>query len=134
MQHARKRTHLVAQRRGFLEAQLARRLLHAGLELAHHVFGFAIQKAHRALHVAFVFRRFDRAHAGRRTAPDLMQQTGPRAVGEDGVLTGAQPKDLLQDLDGFPHGPGVGERPEVLAPLVRRAAIVGDARPFMARS
>lgn len=61
-----------------------------------------------------------------------MQQTGPRTVGEDRVLAGAQAKDLLQDLDGLAYRPGVGKRAEELAALVGGAAVVGDARPFMA--
>ncbi|MNL14083.1 hypothetical protein D3C87_1350130 [compost metagenome] len=65
VQDARQRPHLVAQRGGFLKAQFTRRLLHARFDFAHDVFGFAIQEAHRPLHVALVLLGLDGAHARR---------------------------------------------------------------------
>src|SRR5690606_5286286 len=63
-----------------------------------------------------------------RTAPDLMQQTGATAIGVDAVLTGAQPKHLLQDLNGFTHPPGVGIRAKEMALPAGTAPVIGNTR------
>src|SRR5690606_2050186 len=132
VQDARERTHLVARRGGFLEAQFARSLQHALLDLAHDFARFAIEKARCALDVARVLVGLRGAHAGSRTAADLVQQTGPRPVGEHRVFTGAQAEYFLQDLYGFAHGPRIGKRPEKLAALIGGDAVIGDARPLVA--
>ena len=61
-------------------------------------------------------------------AMDLVQQAGPRAVVEDGVLAGAQLEHALQDLHALAHRMRAGEGAEVLVPAVSRAPVVGHAR------
>jgi hypothetical protein len=43
---------------------------------------------------------------------DLVQQAGPRAVGEDRVFAGAQQEYLLQDLHRFLDRPALGKGPK----------------------
>lgn len=49
-------------------------------------------------------------------------------MGEHGVLAGAQPEDLLQDLHALPHRMGAGIRPEIAVAAVGGAAIEGQPR------
>src|SRR5690606_42012641 len=86
----------------------------------------------RALNGARVVVGMHGANAGSRAAADLVQQAGPRPVGEHRVFTGAQAEYFLQDLYGLAHGPRVGKRPEKLAALIGGAAVIGDARPLVA--
>ena len=133
VQHARERPHLIAQGRGLFEAQFDRGLLHARLDLAHHVLRLAVEKAHGALHIGRVFFLAQGLHARRRAAPDLMQQARPRAVGEHRVFAGPQAKDLLQYLDGLAHRPGVGIRAEIPAAARGGPAVIRNARPVVLR-
>ncbi len=66
--------------------------------------------------------------AGRRAAPDLVQQAGSRAVGKHRVLAGAEAEHLLQQLDALPHRPGVGKRAEVMVLAVEAAAMKSETR------
>jgi hypothetical protein len=69
----------------------------------------------------------DAANTGRGAALDLVQQTGPRTVGEHGVLAGAQLEHLLQQLDAFAHRIGIGVGAERLVALLRRATVISQA-------
>ena len=101
-------------------------------EVGHH-FGLApAQEFAGVLDVDAVVLARDRRHARRAAAADLVQQAGPRAVRVDAVLAGAQHEHLLQDLHRLLHRPGARERPEVLALLVERTAVVGHARHVLA--
>src|SRR5690606_9781471 len=73
----------------------------------------------------------NQAHARRRAASNLIEQAGARAMGVDAVLAGAQAKDLLQDLDGFSHRPGIRIRTEEMALALRAAPVIDDARSRM---
>ena len=70
----------------------------------------------------------DFACAGRRAALDLIEQTGPRAVGVIAVGAGAQQEGALQRAERSMHRAGAGERPKIIALDVARAAMFGDAR------
>ena len=83
------------------------------LQVVEHASRVAAQEALGVGHVARVVVRRDQADAGRRAAPDLVQQARPRAVGEHRVLAGAQAEHLLQQLDRLLHRPGARVRPEV---------------------
>ena len=132
MQHGRKRAHLVAHRRGLLEFQLGGEAMHLLLEFLHHFALPAEQETRCIRHIARVILVADQADARSGAAPDLMQQTRPRAVREHRVLAGAQLEDALQDLDALAHGPRARERPEVLVLLVDGAAVISHARKLMA--
>ena len=86
----------------------------------------------RALDVFRVSRGGDVSHARRRAAPDLVEQAGPRAVLEDRVLAGAQPKHPLQQLDALAHRARVRKRAEVMVRLVHRPAVKAETREFPA--
>ena len=130
-QHARERADLVAHRRGLFEAQAGGGGLHLGVERREHFGRLPAKKSRCVLDIERIRLGRDRSHARRAAAPDLMQQAGPRTMGEDRVLASAQHEDLLQDLDALLDRPGIGKRPEVFVPLVDRAAVVRHARVAM---
>lgn len=127
VQHAGQRRQLVAQGGGLLETHLLRRGEHPRLDIREHGLGLAAQELRGPVHVQGVVRGRDQPHARPGAAMDLIEQTGPRPVGEDRVLAGAQAENLLQDLYALAHRPYVGERAEILVGAVRGPAVVGDA-------
>jgi hypothetical protein len=84
-------------------------------------------------HVLVVLVLRHQADAGRRTAVDLVQQAGPRAVGEHAVLAGAQQEGALHQLYRLAHGPHAGQRPEIACVAPDGAAVEGDAREGVLR-
>ena len=89
------------------------------------------RKASASATSGLVGRRLDIADAGRRTALDLVQQAGPRAVGIDAVGAGAQQEGLLQRVDGAVHRTRRGEGAIVVALAVARTAMLGELRHRM---
>ncbi len=128
VQHPRQRRDAVAVLRGALELEHLGVAHHLGLQLGHHRLVVAQQEALGVVHVARVVGRRDQAHARARAALDLVQQAGPRAVGEHGVLAGTQAEHLLDQLDRLLDGPRARIRAEVLVLAVDGAAVVGHAR------
>jgi len=96
VQHARQRADLVADLRRLFEVQGIGVRHHLRLQTVHDLLLLAAEESLGVAHVARVVLGRDVAHAGRRAALDLVEQTRPRTVGEDGVLAGAQLEDLLQ--------------------------------------
>ena len=113
---------------GLLVVEVLGRLLHQPLVHLPHVLAFAAQEARRLLDQRAVVLEADLAGAGRRAALDLVEQAGPRAALEHGVRAGAQQERPLQHVDGAVDGAGRGERPEVVALAVARAAVLEDLR------
>src|SRR5581483_7694049 len=74
----------------------------------------------------------DEPDAGRRAALDLMQHAGPRAIGENGVLAGANLEYLLERRDAVAYRTGARERSEVLVLAVERAAMKAKLRKGIA--
>src|SRR5690606_17572020 len=62
-----------------------------------------------------------------RTTSDLIEQAGPRAIGENAVLAGTQAKYPLQDLYGFTHCPGIRIWPKIPAFAAGAATIIGNS-------
>src|SRR6266705_3200439 len=123
---------LVAVDRRLLVAPRVGSLLHAGLEPFERGVAAALEVELRALDVFRVSRGGDVSHARCRAAPDLVEQAGPRAVLEDRVLAGAQPKHPLQQLDALAHRARVRKRTEVVVGLVHRPAVKAETREFPA--
>src|SRR5690606_27927047 len=122
---------LVPQRRGLLETQLVRGLLHARLQIIDHVVGLAIQKTHGLPDIALIILFIDEVDAWRRTAPDLILQTGAGALGKYSVLAGAQTKHPRQDLYGFSYSQEIRIRPEKPSLAAGNATIVCNPRIVM---
>src|SRR5438552_8897606 len=94
---------LVAVDRRLLIAARVGSLLHAGFEPLERGVAASFEVELRALDVFRVGCGGDLPHAGRGAAPDLVEKAGPRAVLEDRVFAGAQPKHPLQQLDARAH-------------------------------
>ncbi len=73
----------------------------------------------------------DPIDAGRRAAPDLIEQARPRAVGEKAVGAASQQEQLLQRVERAGDRPGTGERSEILPLGAPGAAMLLDARKIM---
>ena len=128
VQHARERGNLVAQHGGLLELQRLRMRRHARLQRLQQRLRFAAQKLPGARHVRRVILMADQAHARRSAALDLIKQARPRAIGKNRVLTRAQAKHLLQQLDGFFHRPGIRIRAEIAVFAIHRATVISQPR------
>ena len=119
------RAHLVAQLGRLFELQPLGMLHHPRLEPLQHRLGLPVQESLGVVHVLPVVLRRDQVHARRRAALDLVQQARPGAIGEHGVLAGAQPEYLLQQLDRLLDRPGAGIGAEVAVPAVDRPPVIG---------
>ncbi len=128
VQHARQRADAVAPFGRLLVVQRLGAGRHLPLQLVDHLLRLAEQKGFSIAHVQRVIGLRHQADAGPGAAADLVQQTGPRAVGEDRVLAGAQAEHLLDQVDRLLHRPGARVGAEVAVPAVDAAAVVGDAR------
>ena len=128
VQHARQRLDLVAHLGRLLKFELVGTRHHARLQRLQQLLRFAAQQRLGMLHVGGIGLRRNQVHAGPGAALDLVQQAGPGAVGKHRVFAGAQPKDLLQQLDGFFHRPGAGVRAKVAVLFVHRPTVVRHAR------
>ena len=124
----RQRPQAVAILGGLLVVEAVGRLLHEALIHLPRVLALAAQEAHRLLDQRIVVLEADLAGAGRRAALDLIEQAGTRAALEHGIRAGAQQEGPLQHVDGAVDGAGGGERPEVVALAVARAAVLEDLR------
>ncbi len=131
VQHRLQHAHLIATGRGLLKGEALGGGLHAIREVVDHLARLAVEEARGELHVRSVGGGLDKTDAGRGAALDLVQQAGARAVGEDGVLAGAQLEGLLQQMDALAHRPGVREGAEVARALGEGAAVVGQARELV---
>src|SRR5713101_7798624 len=123
---------LVAVDRRLLVAPRVGGLLHAGLEPLERGVAASLQVELSALHVFRVSGGGYVSHAGRGAAPDLVEKAGPRAVLEDRIFAGAQPKHPLQQLDALAHRARVRKRTEVVVGLVHRPAVKAETREFPA--
>ena len=113
---------------GLLVVEVLRRLLHQPLVHLPGILALALEEARRLLDQPAVVLEADLAGAGRRAALDLIEQAGPRAALEHGIRAGAQQERPLQHVDGAVDSAGRGERPEVVALAVARAAMLEDLR------
>ena len=119
---------------GLLVVEPVGRFLHQALIHLAHVLALAAQEAHGLPDQRVVLVEADLAGARRRAALDLMQQARPRAALEHGVRARPQQERPLQHVDGAVDRAGRGERPEVFALAVARAAMLEDLRrPVLAR-
>jgi len=118
------RRHLEIERIGGLFHRLAELLLHLGR--------LARQEIARIIDQFGIILLADPVDAGRRAAPDLIEQTGPRAIVEETVGAGAQQEQLLQRVDRPVDRSGAGKRPEILALYALRPAVLGNAGKIMA--
>src|SRR5947207_6129705 len=103
---------LIAVDRRLLVAPRVGSLLHAGLEPLERGVAASLEVELRALDVLRVGSGGDVSDARRGAAPDLIEKAGPRAVLEDRVFAGAQPKHPLQQLDALAHRARVRKRTE----------------------
>ena len=128
---AAQRLYLVAINRGLFEGQGHGGLFHGFGQALDHLVLLALEEHGGQLHVLGVILGGDKADAGTAAAVDLVQQTGPGAVGEDRILAGAQVEGLLQQVDGVPHHRGCREGAVVVGLAVRSAAEEGQARELI---
>jgi hypothetical protein len=130
--HRRQHAQAVAQQRGGLEIERGRGGVHLLGDPFGQRAGLAVQQLRGRADVARVGFRRDELDARRGAALDLVQQAGARAVGEHGVLAGAQLEHLLQQLDALAHRVGIGVGAERLVVFLRCAAKIGEARKAVA--
>ena len=124
----RERPEAIAIFGGLLVVEPVGGLLHQALVHLAHVLAFAAQEAHGLADQHVVVLEADLARARRRAALDLMQQARARAALEYGVRARSQQERPLQHVDGAVDGASRGERPEVFALAVARAAMLDDLR------
>ncbi len=74
---------LIADLGGAFELKLRGRLLHALAQLCIHFLAASLKHLDRGIDVLAIGRRIDQPHAGCRTAPYLVLQARPGAVGEE---------------------------------------------------
>ena len=79
----------VAEPRRLFKIQGFRGGLHGRGKLCFHCLAFAIQKTLSLPHQLIIGRHLDIAHTWRRTTLDLVEQTGPSAIGINTVITGS---------------------------------------------
>ena len=127
MQNVGQGSNAVAQLSRFLKCQGVGQGHHLGLHVGDDLMHLTKHEALGVTHVACIVFAADKIHAGPRTAVDLIEQTRPRAIAENGVLAGAQAKHFLHQLNRFAHGPGIGVRAEIAVLAIHRAAKVGYA-------
>ncbi len=72
------------------------------------------------------------ASARRGAALDLVEQARPGSMGEETVRAGAQEKRPLQRVQGAENGASAGERAEIVAGDIARAAMLDQPRGGMA--
>ncbi len=121
----------VTQHRRCLEVHGFRRRLHRLGQLLLRLLRAARQEALGVLHQLCVADVIDAAHTRRRAALDLVEQAGPRTVGEETVRTAPEQEHLLQRVQRGIHRAGAGER-AIIAALGRpRAAMLGNTREIM---
>ncbi len=99
VQHRLQRPDLVAQLSRLFEVQRGRCRLHLTGQLLDHFAVPALEEQLGQLHVCRVIFRRHQTDARRLAALDLMQQAGPRTVGEHRFLAGTQQEGLLDQLD-----------------------------------
>ncbi len=109
------RPHLVAQAGRLLEALLAGRFLHGGLQPAQHLVGAPFQEQPGVFAgLAVALQGADLGHAGRQAPLDLVLQARPRPVAVQDLLAGAHAEDLVHHARGLASqagrdvGPAVG--------------------------
>ncbi len=129
--HQRQRADAVADQRGGLEIERLGRFLHLHREALLDIVAAARQKQLSLLDQPGVFLAADAPDAGRAAALDLEQQARAGPVGEDAVAARAQQKRLLQGDQRAVDRAGRGERPEIGAGLVARAAKLGQLRKIV---
>ena len=134
VQHTRQGGDLIADLRSLLELEHLGVGHHALLQAVEHLLRAAEQKGFRVGDVAGVGLDVHQAHARAGTAPDLVQQAGPGAVGEDRVFAGAQPESLLDELDGFLDRPGPRVGAEIAVPAIHGTPVVRHTRIALRRA
>ena len=107
--------------------------MHLGLERTHELGLATTQKLRGIIDINGVIVFADQVDAWPAAAIDLMQQTGPGAVGKNRVLASTQQEDFLQNLHGLFDCPRTWERTKVLIFFINCAAIVGHARKITTR-
>ena len=118
----------VADGGGALEFEVFCRQLHLAGEFLLDVAGLAAEEGFGLGDVVAVFGGIDPADARGGAALDLVQQAGAGAVGENGVLAGAEQEHALHGGDGLVDGPGGGEGAVIAAFAGAGAAVLGDLR------
>ena len=101
--------------------------LHAFLQLLQQGIGGPFEKLDGMGHIAGIGFLVDQADTGTAAPLDLIEQTGAHAIAEDGILAGAQTKDLLQQLDGFLDSPGIGIRTEIAVSAIGGTTVIHHA-------
>ena len=114
----------VAELGRLLELQDVAGFLHAHRQMALDGLAVAFEEGMGLGHQGGVVRAADPLGARRATALDLMEQAGPRAVGENRIGARAQQEHALQHGQGLVDRPGRGEGTEVIALAVARTAVL----------
>src|SRR5690242_2217214 len=125
------RLDLVAKQCRLLIFLTISRFFHLGGDCLKYLGLFSIQEKLGVPRVLRISALTDQINAGPAAAVDLVEQARPGTVAENSILARAQPKDLLQKLDAFPHHPRVGKRAEVMVLLVQRATVKAEPRETM---
>ncbi len=126
-----KRGQPIAEARRPLVVLLEACLVHQHMQPPLHLVALASEKAPRLVDQQAVILHRDDAGAGGRAALDLEEQAGPEAAFEIGVGAGPEQKGALQRVDGAADRAGRGERAEIIAVAISRAAMLQDLRHGM---
>ena len=113
---------LVAVNGRLLKGQALRSSLHRIVEALCNFLLAPEQKHRRQLDICSVIVRRDVPDARPAASLDLVQQAGPRAVGEHGVFTGTQTEHLLQQVNAVAYRPRRWIGAEIVGFAVRIAA------------
>ena len=133
MQDLGQRPHLITQHRRLLEFQGLGRGLHAALNISHDFLGLAIQKSRCTLRIGSVVLGRNLIDTGGRAATNLMKQTRSGTICINRILTRAQAKNLLQDLNGFAHCPRTRVGTKKLSFFLSRTAVIRNPGGNMPR-
>ena len=114
-----------------LKIQPLRSVLHFNGKLLLHPKGLARKEPLRILHHFPVLLLGNLADARRAAALDLVEQAGSAPVGEHGIRTVPEEKDLLQLAQGPAHGLSRCEWTEIASLLRFRPAVFPDLREPM---
>src|SRR5205085_8732707 len=108
---------------GKLEVHRLRRLAHQTLQLLLDLGRPAAEEILGVLDQLVIAGLVDPAHAGRRATADLVEQTGPVAIGKEAVGAASEQEELLQAVQRVADRAGAGERAVILPLEAPRAAM-----------
>ena len=118
---------MVAQRRGALEIQRFRGLLHLSLQPLNDRFRMAFQEFAQVVNHLAVLRLVHRPNAGGEAQLDIVVQAGARVLPADLTVTGEIRENAPEHIQGLVQGPHAGIGAVVTRPVLKDLARDGHA-------